>query len=387
PAAGARHLALFHHDPGHDDAAVERLEALARERGGRALDVFAAAEGLTIDVRGASATTAAKTDVSALARRPIAGGRVLLVTASASEMGTIQDVFDEEDLVLVPVPDAASALARGADVLPDLVIVDTALPDGNAAALVSALRARTGRPSLPALLLTDDADGLRDTLDAAQDADDVLAKPFSPPMLHARVRAWLARALAAEDRRQEPALATTTPLNSETLRHVPVFEGMQRNELEALLAQSGERQYPAGHALVDEGEIPEHVFIIMSGRVRVIEAMPDAQTEVVLGELGAGEIVGELGILTARPRSATVVALEPTRCLALRRFHFLQALERSPALALGLARLLARRLYDSDRRLARYAPDALTGLASRRAFHDLYRRIAASARRRKGGLL
>src|SRR5262249_45363865 len=190
-----------------------------------------------------------------------------------------------------------------------------------------------------------------------------------------------------EDRRQERALATTTPLNSETLRHVPVFEGMQRNELEALLAQSGERQYPAGHALVDEGEIPEHVFIIMSGRVRVIEAMPDAQTEVVLGELGAGEIVGELGILTARPRSATVVALEPTRCLALRRFHFLQMLETSPALSLGLARLLARRLYDSDRRLARYAPDALTGLASRRAFQDLYRRIAAGARRRKSSLL
>jgi diguanylate cyclase (GGDEF)-like protein len=114
--------------------------------------------------------------------------------------------------------------------------------------------------------------------------------------------------------------------------------------------------------------------------------MPDAQTEVVLGELGPGEIVGELGILTDRPRSATVVALEPTYCLALRRAHFLQALARSPALSLGLARLLARRLYDSDRRLARYAPDALTGLASRRAFHDLYRRIAAGARRRKTGL-
>src|SRR5947209_4638050 len=141
---------------------------------------------------------------------------------------------------------------------------------------------------------------------------------------------------------------------------------MKRDELEALLAQAGERQFPPGHVLIAEGEIPEHVFVIISGRVRVIEAMPDAQTEVVLGELGPGEIVGELGILTERPRSATVVVLERTRCLALRRFHFLQALERSPALALGLAKLLARRLYDSDRRIARYAPDALTGLASRR---------------------
>ena len=386
-AAGARQLALFHHDPSHDDAAVDRLEAMARARVGADLKVFAAYEGLEVEVHGAGATNQATTEVSALVRRPIAGGRVLLVTANISESVTIQDVLDEEDLILIPVPDAASALTRGADIVPDLAIVDATLPDGDGAALVTPLRARTGRSTLPVLLLTDDVNGVRNTLGGAGEADDVLAKPFSPPMLHARVRAWLARALATEDRRHEPVLAALAPLNSETLRSVAVFRDMSRDELEALLAHSGERRYPPGHGIIAEGEIPEHVFVIISGRVRVIEAMPDAQTEVVLGELGPGEIVGELGILTERPRSATVVALESTRCLALRRFHFLEALERSPALALGLARLLARRLYDSDRRLARYAPDALTGLASRRAFQDLYRRISAGARRRKSGLL
>src|SRR5207245_1061891 len=152
-AAGARRLALFHHDPGHDDAAVDRLEALARERLGRDLEVFAAAEGLEIEVRGGGATASAKTDISALTRRPIAGG---------------------------------------------------------------------------------------------------LAQPFSPPLRPAGVRAWLARSLAAEDRRQEPALAPMAPLNSETLRIVPVFRDMGRDELEALLAQSSDRRYPAGHELVAE---------------------------------------------------------------------------------------------------------------------------------------
>ena len=56
-------------------------------------------------------------------------------------------------------------------------------------------------------------------------------------------------------------------------------------------------------------------------------------------------------------------------------------------MALMLLRLLAGRLYDADRRLARYAPDALTGLASRRAFHDLYQRLAAGARRRGRSVL
>src|SRR2546427_10673355 len=103
-AVGARRLALFHHDPGHDDATLDRMEALARDRVGRDLEVFAAAEGLEVDVRGGGANARAKTDVSALVRRPIAGGRGLLVTANVSEVATIPAGLDEEELVLVPVP-------------------------------------------------------------------------------------------------------------------------------------------------------------------------------------------------------------------------------------------------------------------------------------------
>src|SRR5207244_12139878 len=86
-AAGARRLALFHHDPGHDDATLDRMEALARDRVGRDLEVFAAAEGLEVDVRGGGANARAKPAVSALVRRPIAGGRGRLVAATAAEVG------------------------------------------------------------------------------------------------------------------------------------------------------------------------------------------------------------------------------------------------------------------------------------------------------------
>src|SRR5438094_782246 len=54
-AAGSSRLALFHHDPAHDDATVARLEAIAQDRAaarGPALEVFAAAEGPELHVRG-----------------------------------------------------------------------------------------------------------------------------------------------------------------------------------------------------------------------------------------------------------------------------------------------------------------------------------------------
>jgi len=118
-----------------------------------------------------------------------------------------------------------------------------------------------------------------------------------------------------------------------------------------------------------------------------VEATADGQAEMLLGEIGKAEVFGELGILRDQPRSATVIAVERTHCLVLRQADFMLALGESVTLANGLLRVLASRLYDADRRLARYAPDPLTGLNSRRAFNEQYRRIAAGARRRKTGVL
>jgi len=106
-----------------------------------------------------------------------------------------------------------------------------------------------------------------------------------------------------------------------------------------------------------------------------------------VSELGPGQIFGELGIIWKQPRVASVVTLERTRCLVLPPENFVQAVQESPELALGLLQVLAARLADADRRMARYAPDPLTGLMSRRAFLEHYRRLAASARRRGTGAL
>src|SRR5205823_11392203 len=71
----------------------------------------------------------------------------------------------------------------------------------------------------------------------------------------------------------------------------------------------------------------------------------------------------------------------------LRRRDFIAVLRESAELSNARLRIVAGRLYDADRKLARYSPDPLTGLASRRAFHEQYRRLAAGARRRKNGVL
>jgi diguanylate cyclase (GGDEF)-like protein len=82
-----------------------------------------------------------------------------------------------------------------------------------------------------------------------------------------------------------------------------------------------------------------------------------------------------------------VSPLEKTVCLVVPETDFMDALHTSPEMALGLVRILAGRLYEADRMLARYGPDPLTGLPGRRAFHELYKRMASGARRRGTSVL
>src|SRR5262249_5576765 len=102
--------------------------------------------------------------------------------------------------------------------------------------------------------------------------------------------------------------------------------------------------------------------------------------EILLGELGRAEIFGELGILRDQPRSATVIAVDRTHCLVLRQSDFMAVLDDSPELSNSLLRIVAGRLYDADRKLARYSPDPLTGRRAGRA-GALSRRSTAGRRR------
>ncbi|MGH7389943.1 MAG: diguanylate cyclase domain-containing protein [Candidatus Rokuibacteriota bacterium] len=392
-AAGVRRLALFHHDPSRDDAEMERLEARARAGAAGEVEVFAGREGLELEVRGASGVPAVAS-ASALSRRPIAGGRVLVVSPNDADVAAIEELLAVDDLEITAVVSGRAALARCAELEPDVAIVDARLPDGDGVALAAQLSATAGR-AVPVLVLAEP--GMAAPIGAAGTAD-WLAKPFSPPMLHTRVRAWLSRSLAAAtppDARPATVRVTSAPgiAVSATAGHaalladMPLFRALSGEERARLVADATEHAYGPGQVIIGEGEVDDRVFVVLAGRVRIIESMPEALTEAVLGGLGEGEVFGELSILTDRPRSATALAVERTRCLALSRERFAEALESYPGLAVGLLRVLARRLIEADRRLARYAPDALTGLASRRALQDQYRRMAAGARRRKTGVL
>lgn len=402
-AANVGRLALFHHDPTHDDEAIKRMEETQRARAAAAgsnLDVFAAAEGMDFEVSGQGW---GKTilEVSALDRRPIAGGRVMIVTGHQSDVSALEPILPDDGLLLTTATGGKVALEAAATTLPDLVIINAKLRDGDGASFIQPLRNLLRKPDLPVILLTEGRDGAETLYSAESVATDYLARPFSPPMLRTRLRAWLARTIGATGTPievtprmrgsdiQEPAVedAEFTVGIPDLIASMPIFSALNPDQQTWILDRAKDEVFPAGHIIIRQDEPGGVAYALLAGRVRVLESVPDSPVEMFLGELGAGEIFGELGVLRERPRSASVVTLERTRVLAIPADDFLEMLRTSREMSMALLRILAGRLYDADRLLARHAPDPLTGLPGRRAFHELYRRLTAGSKRRGTSVL
>lgn len=399
-AAEVGRLALFHHDPLHDDDEVERLalaaRALVNERHA-SLDVFAAAEGFDLEVQGGQARHEVST-VSALQRRPIAGERVLMVSIDETEIGLITQMLAEDGLVLLAAPDSHSALARAASLPPDMVIVDACVPDGDWDWLIQELRGRLNEPSLPALVLTEGSKQDRVMQLGGVPHVDYLARPFNPSMLRAGVRAWLSRSLAVS-RKDLPGQSLSSEevpgagnrfagTYEDILAAVPLFHALSREQMKYLFAQATEEVYQSGTVLVRQGELADRIFLILSGNVRVVEAALDAPSAYrFVAELGQGELFGEMGTLLGEARTTTVIAMEKTRCLVFPPQPFLSTLQESPGLAMAMLRAMAARLGSATRLLALTAPDPLTALMGRRAFQDQYQRLVAGIRRRGSSVI
>jgi diguanylate cyclase (GGDEF)-like protein len=402
-AAGIGRLVLFHHDPTHDDDAIKHIEDEQRGRAlaaGSALDVFAGAEGMAFDVvgKGFGKTIV---DLSALERRPIAGGRVLMVTAHRADISALEQVLPEDGLVLTSAVDGRRAMETALTLDPDLIIINSKLNDGNGAAFIQSLRDLLQKPALPTILLSEGADGSTPLHSAGSIATDYLSRPFSPPMLRTRIRAWLARTIGATGTPVEVVLPPRPDLQRDTeadeeltgdslahfLSSMPLFAPISHEQRLQLIARSSAVRFAPDQVIIRQEGPVGMVYVILSGHVRVFEAVPDSSIQMFLGELGPGEIFGELAVLRDRPRSASIVTLERTRCLVIPASEFLHLLGESKQMSLALLRILASRLFDADRLLARHAPDPLTGLPGRRAFHEMYRRLTAGSKRRGTSVL
>lgn len=126
------------------------------------------------------------------------------------------------------------------------------------------------------------------------------------------------------------------------LKAVPLFASLSKKELDLLLRQADHLRYPARYRVVREGTQGEEFWLVVEGEVTVQRGGVDVAT------LGPGDYFGELSVIDAAPRDATIVSATPVELMVIGRQRFWSVIEHSPHLMRKLLVGLARRLHEMD---------------------------------------
>ena len=131
------------------------------------------------------------------------------------------------------------------------------------------------------------------------------------------------------------------------LRNVPIFADLEDPDLEKIARLGSRQRYKKGNIVVLEQESGAALFVIISGKVKVVRMDEDGR-EVILSMFGPGEFFGEMSLLDGLARSASVVATVRSELLMIHRRDFLELLNEYPPVAVALLAELAMRLRKAD---------------------------------------
>jgi CRP/FNR family cyclic AMP-dependent transcriptional regulator len=123
---------------------------------------------------------------------------------------------------------------------------------------------------------------------------------------------------------------------------VSAIPPLQPETLRAIAASGVIRTFPRNTVLINEGDVGDSLFVVLSGRVKVF-ASNEAGREFVIDFHGPGEYVGEMSLDGAH-RSASVITVEPTACAVVNRAHFREFILAHPDFALHLIERLIHRV-------------------------------------------
>jgi len=142
---------------------------------------------------------------------------------------------------------------------------------------------------------------------------------------------------------KRPARRRSRDPKVERLSQVQLFSACNKRELARIAALTTEIEVPAGRVLMREGDPGRECFVIEEGSAKATIRGRKAAT------MGPGECFGEMALLDAAPRSATVTTESEMRLLVLTSREFSTLLEDLPSVARKVLAAVGERLRNAER--------------------------------------
>ena len=127
---------------------------------------------------------------------------------------------------------------------------------------------------------------------------------------------------------------------------LPLFVGSRPESLAALAAASRIRKIPKGQVVFFQSDQGDAFYAVRCGSVAIQLVNTDGR-EMIINQVGPGEVFGELAVLTGRPRSTNVVAMKPTELVMISGEVFTRVVDSDMVITRHLLDLLAHRLSAS----------------------------------------
>ena len=140
-----------------------------------------------------------------------------------------------------------------------------------------------------------------------------------------------------------------TPIDRERLLELPFLRDLDPALLDEVIGASIPREFAADDVMMEEGSHGSEMFLLVEGSVEILKGSGDERMH--LGERCAGELVGEMALIDAAGRSATVVAREPTLALEFTKADMEAIWAREPRLLYQIVQGLTSRLRRADLQL------------------------------------
>jgi CRP-like cAMP-binding protein len=127
------------------------------------------------------------------------------------------------------------------------------------------------------------------------------------------------------------------PVDIDRLIRLPLFGELDQHDLSQAAGWLRDVELQPGDVLIEEGALPFEIFVLEEGSVEVVRGGEQLAT------LGAGEVVGEMGLMEQERRMATVRALTPVRAVALHADDLDAMTEQMPEIVAQLRAIAERR--------------------------------------------
>ncbi|HBR57903.1 MAG TPA: hypothetical protein DEA22_10620 [Blastocatellia bacterium] len=153
--------------------------------------------------------------------------------------------------------------------------------------------------------------------------------------------AFPTRTLYLEKKRAESSPEDRAASAAEVLSQVSLFEPLTQGEIATLAGGSNIRLYAPGEMIVRRGQEGRSMFVVVRGAVEI--QIPTAKRNAAKIQIGVNDFFGEMSLLTGEPRSATVVAIEETEVLQIRKETLKPLFEANPDLMRCIGEIIAER--------------------------------------------